>query len=73
MINPKLKKYRKIEDAYVEDNVEFVSTKCKCGHTVTFLSRHPRICTYCGRLVYASQEDEFKEKMKIMLRRNNNE
>ena len=73
MINPKLKKYRKIEDAYVEDNVEFVANKCKCGHTLTFLTRHPRTCTYCGRLVYANQEDEFKEKLKIMLRRNNNE
>ena len=69
MINLKLKKYRKIEDAYVEDNVEFVVNKCKCGHTFTFLSRHPRTCTFCGRLVYASQEDEFKEKLKREMRK----
>lgn len=72
-MNPNFKKFRKIENAYVEDNVEFIARKCKCGHTLTFLSKHPRTCNHCGRLVYASQEDEFKEKLKIMLRRNNNE
>ena len=69
MINPKYKNHRMIDNAYVEDNVEFITRKCKCGHTLNFLSKHPRTCNFCGRLVYAKQEDEFKEKLKREMRK----
>lgn len=61
---------RNINTAYVEDLTEFVVRKCKCGHTLSFLEKHPRTCGFCGRLVYPTKELEFKEKLKREMRKN---
>lgn len=45
------------------ENVRLVRVKCQCGHTLTFLSHHPKTCSHCGRLHYASKKSEFKDKM----------
>lgn len=66
-------KYGVLCNEYIEDNVEFIKTKCNCGHIVTFLTIHPRTCSYCGKLIYPRKQDEFKDKMKLILRRKNNE
>ena len=60
----KLGKYGTICDPYIADNVEFVKRTCECGHVITFLSRYPRTCTNCGRLVYPNKIDEFREKIR---------
>ena len=62
-------KYGVLCDDYIEDNVKFIRTKCECGHTITFLTTHPRICTYCGKLIYPRKQDEFKEKLKREMRK----
>ena len=42
---------------------------CKCGHTVNFVSRIPRICNFCGHIVYPDDRYEFMEKMKKELKK----
>ena len=48
--------------------------KCKCGHSVLLIKTYRKdkvICTYCGRYVYRTDYDEFKDKLSNAMLRNN--
>lgn len=62
-------------DGYTGEKVNFIRKSCVCGKSFTFLSNHSTICRCCGRTVYPTKECEFKEKMKMKLRKelSNNE
>ena len=47
-----------------------VRRHCKCGHTVEFLRRIPKICSYCKHYVYPDDKYEFEEKLKKEIRKN---
>ena len=49
--------------------VNYVKVQCKCGKVCCFLRNHSVECSRCGRTVYPTKESEFKEKMKIKLRK----
>ena len=39
-----------------------------CGHTFVWLTRKSYvICSHCGHKVYASKQDEFKDKLKTKI------
>lgn len=49
--------------------------KCKCGHSVIMLPmehRTRKICSYCGKWVYANKKEEFKDRLKERLRKKEN-
>lgn len=46
---------------------------CKCGNLVTFHEPYPAICKRCGYKVYPSEKIKFKEKIKLIMRRNKHE
>ena len=57
-------------DGRTGENVNYEKNYCsKCGCSQTFLSNHPKICRHCGNMVYPMKEMEFKEKMKMKLRK----
>ena len=41
--------------------------KCKCGHVMIIVKREWDVCDWCGRKVYRSKKDEFKDKLKHSL------
>ena len=43
--------------------------KCECGHTMILIDREYTICGWCGRKVYRSKKDEFKDKLKKEIRK----
>lgn len=54
---------------FTGEKVRYVRKSCVCGHSITFLSNRPAICRHCGRTVYPTNICEFKEKMKMKLRK----
>lgn len=41
---------------------------CKCGHRVVITSRVKKVtCDWCGRSVYKSERDEFKDRLETKL------
>lgn len=48
---------------YTGERVVLVKVKCKCGHVISFISNNSIICNHCGRRVYASERQEFKDKL----------
>lgn len=56
-------------DGYTGEKVNYIRKSCVCGKSFTFLSNHSIICRNCGRTLYPSKECEFKEKMKMKLRK----
>lgn len=51
------------------ESVNYIKVTCKCGRVSCFLRNHSAECSWCGRTIYPSKECEFKEKMKIKLRK----
>lgn len=50
---------------YNDDYTSIVTRKCKCGHSVAIYNRFRReICSQCGRMVFLTDKDKFKYKMK---------
>lgn len=43
--------------------IRLLKVKCKCGHTLSFISNHYTICSHCGRKVYPTKKTEFKDKL----------
>ena len=43
--------------------IKLLRVKCKCGHTLSFISNHYTICNHCGNKVYPSKKCEFKDKL----------
>ena len=50
------------------EKVKLIRRWCKCGHSVEFLTRNPKICRHCGNYVYPDDKYEFIEKMKRKLK-----
>ena len=45
----------------LEDTRADVKVKCKCGHVMIVPPRKDKVvCTWCGKYVFKSKEDEFK-------------
>lgn len=47
--------------------------KCSCGHSVKIYPMEHitrKICTYCGKYVYINKKEEFKDRLKERLRKN---
>lgn len=59
----------KREDTCFNKYDKCVRVHCKCGKVMYFYRNHSMECSICGRLVYPTKESEFKEKMKIKLRK----
>lgn len=44
--------------------------KCKCSHTMFMpYNENKMICNYCFRTVYRTEKDEFKDKLKKVLKK----
>lgn len=56
-------------DKYTGEMVKYIRKLCKCKHSIYFVRNKPAICRVCGRTVYPTKESEFKEKMKMKLRK----
>lgn len=53
-----------VERSYITGElISLHRVKCKCGHTLCFVSNNKKICRHCGRVVYATKKREFKDKL----------
>ena len=68
-----MKKTFKVDKAYNRFNGWEHVYCSKCGHSMYFMKNHSATCGVCGNIVYPTKKSEFKEKMKMMIRRKNNE
>ena len=64
------KKFTDDFSTYTGEPINLVKVKCKCGHSIGFIKNHSMVCSYCGRLVYATKKDEFKDKLLKEIKRN---
>lgn len=60
-------------DGRTGEKVIYHPVKCKCGHTITFLSKHKTVCTKCGSYVFPTKEEEFKFRLREKIIRSNYE
>ena len=61
----KLFNYQKKLDKVIENNRYY----CKCGHSVVILPKEEKtFCTYCGHYVFKNKKDEFKYRIKEIMR-----
>ena len=58
---------KKCVDKGFLDYISKNRVKCQCGHSLEMFSRST-ICNWCGRKVYRSKKDEFKEKLERKMR-----
>lgn len=43
---------------------------CECGHSIIiypFEHKNKKLCSHCGKYVYKNKEEEFKERLGILL------
>ena len=60
----------KLYEKKLADTFSKISKKCVCGHTNHIPSyKKKTICSWCGRTVYKSDLEKFKEKLKIEIRK----
>ena len=72
--NRKTKKFQNLlYDARTGEQSNPEKRYCICGHSMNFYSNHSSICTYCGRRVYPTKDCEFKEKLKLQMKKNKGE
>ena len=57
-----IKYSRNADENFINELAKF-KVKCKCGHIKIIINRPYAICEYCGRKVYRSKKDEFKDKL----------
>lgn len=53
------------DDIKISNELSKYKRRCKCGHVMVFYKTSKRnkiICTHCGRYIYKSDFEEFKEK-----------
>ena len=58
-----------MKDKKYDEKANGVHIYCVCGRSLQFYKNHSAICRTCGRVVYPSKESEFKEKLKMKLRK----
>lgn len=45
--------------------------KCsRCGHIVVMIKRKKMMCNWCGATIYKNKKEEFKDKIRKELRKN---
>ena len=60
-----IKEYERMQDEYNK-----VKYECRCGHKVIIPKWvDKQICGWCGKYVFKSKEDEFKYRMKEVLKK----
>ena len=60
-----VKEYERMQDEYNK-----VKYECRCGHKVIIPKWvDKQICGWCGKYVFKSKEDEFKYRMKEVLKK----
>lgn len=42
--------------------------RCKCGHTIVMVKRSKVLCSHCGHYVYKDKKEEFKDKMRKLIK-----
>lgn len=62
-----------IEKKNISDKIFEVQTrrtiKCKCGHSIVFWRRDRQVvCSWCGRLVKMKDRDDFKKRIKELIK-----
>ncbi len=62
-----MKTNKEIEKQY-EKKQEF-KVICKCGHRILFYNKTKVLCNWCGNAVYLNDKEEFKEKLKLEMRK----
>lgn len=43
---------------------------CSCGHSMVifpFEKKNKKLCRYCGKYVYINKQEEFKERLGVLL------
>lgn len=55
---------------FSHERIRLLKVKCKCGHTLSFISNGKVICNHCGRMVYANKKKEFNEKLMKEIKKN---
>lgn len=55
------------EDTKYFNEVSKLKVKCKCGHTQTLFT-DKAICDWCKNYIYRDKKQEFKDKMKQLMR-----
>lgn len=61
-------KWKNTSDKFIEKLADY-KVKCKkCGHTMVLIDRAFAICDWCGTKVYRSKKDEFKDKIKKVIK-----
>jgi hypothetical protein len=55
--------YNDTISSFTGEKVKLYRVKCKCGHTINFIRNYYVICNHCGRKVYATKKNEFKDKL----------
>ena len=64
-----IKEYKRMTNEY--DKIKY---RCVCGHKVVIPKWvDKRVCSWCGRYVFKSKEDEFKYRLKEIGGKNGNE
>ena len=58
------------QDSKLLDEIQKYTRTCKhCGHRVRLTNQYKRaICQFCGNMVYLNEVDEFKEKLRRMIK-----
>lgn len=61
----------KDKNAKIQNDVECLRRKCKCGHVEYIYSNTDYIlCTWCGNYIFKDKETEFKYRIKERIRKN---
>lgn len=70
MLNPRTKVDKEYQRA--TDEYEKVKYKCRCGHRVVIPNWVDKnVCSWCGRYVFKTKQDEFKFRLEERMRRLN--
>lgn len=66
---------RELKNKEIERLIKFEcenTYKCKCGHSlVIYPKENKKLCRWCGKYVYKSKQDEFKDKLINVIRKEN--
>lgn len=52
------------------NEIEEFKIYCSCGHSMVifpFEKKNKKVCSYCGKYVYTNKQEEFKERLSVLL------
>lgn len=59
---------KKTKQELFESELSKYKVKCKCGHILILIRRNKAICTHCGHYVYKDKQEEFRDRMKGLMK-----